>query len=160
MKHAMLVVLGFLVAPSWGYGQDQYVWLRLEGHHVITNARYHSVTAETVLVVRGGMLVGLDLDDGVQIRFMKGSSMINGAAIGAGSGLATGVLVATSLKAFCGDGTSVSTTIVAFTVMGGIIGGTVAALEKEGDIVSLENLDKASKADRIREAAKGAGTAK
>ena len=159
MKHGLLVLLGFLVAPFPGEGQDQYVWLRLEGHRVITDARYQSVTAETLRVVRGGAVVELDLDDVVQIRFMQGSSMLQGAAIGAASGLATGAFVASSLNALGRNGTSISTTLAGFTVIGGIIGGTIAALESEGDIVRLDKLDKRSKAGRIRQAAQVAAMA-
>jgi hypothetical protein len=135
-------------------GEVLHVWLRLTDDRVITNARYQSVNAETLSVVRGGRLVGLDLQDVVQIRFMKGSSMLQGAAIGAGSGLAAGACVASLVHGFGGNSTSVSTTITAFAVIGGIIGGTIAALEKEGDLINLENLERASKAARICEAVK------
>lgn len=153
MKFGLVVALALLIAPDSVHGQDQYVWLRLTGNRVITNAQYVSVSAESVRVVRGGMVVAVSLDEVVQIRFMKGSSMLEGAAVGAGVGLAAGAVAFASLHDAVANRTSATTTVVAFAFVGGLVGGTVAALQKVGEVVNLNQLDAPAKALRISEAA-------
>jgi len=101
--------------------------------------------------VRGGRVLALPLSDVVQIRAMNGSSIARDALVGAGSGLAAGTLTGYLLKTVGGSGSSPLTTIVAFTVIGGVVGGTISSLEKPGELVDLSGLESPLKQRRILE---------
>ena len=79
--------------------------------------------------------------------------MLDGALIGGGSGLAAGAAVGYSLRVLDDQGVQPGTLIVAFGVIGAIVGGTVAALEKPGDVIDLSAMNPEQKAILIQDLA-------
>lgn len=150
MKQTIRLLSLLILVAGCLHGQDQFLWLRLSENRVITNAKFQTVVGETLIVVRAARITQVPLGDIVQLRVMNSSSMLEGVAIGAGTGLALGGLIGFSLQAMDKPGLPPVTTMVSLSLIGGIIGGTMAALEKPGDVVDMAGKSVEEKRDIIR----------
>jgi len=71
--------------------------------------------------------------------------------MGSGCGVIVGSLLGLSLNTAEKSGPSTGATCLAFAVLGGIVGGAMAALEKPGELVTLEGRSVDEKIRLIRE---------
>lgn len=150
MKRIIRLLSLLILMTGFLSGQDQYLWLRLSADRVVTNSKFRAVQGDTLIILWGGTVTPLPLSEVVQIRVMSGSSIFEGAMIGAGSGLAAGGLTGFTLQAMGKSGPSPATTMIAMGVIGAIVGATVSAIEKPGDLVDLSGKTVEEKRDIIR----------
>jgi hypothetical protein len=138
MKTALLTLLLLIIGSTELRSQEVSLWIRLSDDRVLNDSRFSDVNDDTLFVVSGNRLVSIPLTQVVQIRAIKDSSITNGILIGSGCGLVLGGLLDLSLSSMDRSSTPKEATWLACAVLGGIVGGTIAALEKPGDLVSLD----------------------
>jgi Na+/H+ antiporter NhaA len=118
---------------------------------VLTECRFCDISGDTLFVVTGNRIEPIPLTQVYQIRAVKNSSITDGLLLGSGCGVVLGSLLGLSLYATERSASSTGTTVLAFAVLGGIVGGTMAALEEPGDLVYLESKSADEKIRLIRE---------
>jgi hypothetical protein len=118
--------------------QEVSLWIRLSEDRVLNNCRFCDADDDTLYVVSGNQIMPIPLIQVIQIRAIKDSSITNGVLMGSGCGLVLGGLVDLTMSSRDISGSSKGATWLACAVLGGIVGGTIAALEKPGDLVSLD----------------------
>ena len=149
MKRMIVLLSVISVVVGCLHSQDQYLWMRLSENRAMTNALFQSLSGDSLVVLRGGRRVSVPLQEIVQIRLIRESSILEGAAIGSGVGLAVGGAVGFSLRAADKSGSSPLRTALMFGVMGAIVGSLSAALDHPDAIVHLAGMTVAEKRKMI-----------
>ena len=131
--------------------QDISLWIRLSEDRVFTECRFYDLSNDTLYVLSGYRIVPISLVEVYQIRGVKNSSITDGVLMGSGCGVIVGSLLGLSLNSSEKSTASTGATCLAFAVLGGIVGGVMAALEKSGDLVTLEGKSVDEKVRLIRD---------
>jgi hypothetical protein len=150
MKKVLLTLSLLVIGSAEVRSQEISLWIRLSEDRVLNDCRFCDVNDDTMYVVNGNQIMPIPLSQLVQVRAIKDSSITNGVLMGSGCGLILGGLVDLSLSSMDRSSSSKGATWLACAVMGGIIGGTIAALEKPGDLVSLDGKSSIEKTRLIR----------
>jgi hypothetical protein len=153
-----ILLLAWLLTIGFGnvLSQDVSLWMRLTEDRVLNDSRFRYVNDDTLFVVSGNRFVSVPLVELVQLRAMRDSSITNGILIGSGCGLVLGGFIDVSLSTMDKPVNPRGVAWLACAVLGGIIGGTIAALEKPGDLISLEGMNSSEKARLISAAVRRA----
>ena len=131
--------------------QDISLWIRLSEDRVFTECRFYDLSNDTLYVLSGNRIVPIPLVEVYQIRGVKNSSINDGVLMGSGCGVIVGSLIGLSLNSTEKSISSTGASCLAFGVLGGIVGGVMAALEKPGDLVTLGGKSVDEKIRLIRE---------
>jgi hypothetical protein len=150
MKTVLLTLSLLMIGSDDLRSQEVSLWIRLSEDRVLNDSRFCDVNDDTLLVVSGNRLMSIPLTQVLQIRAIKDSSITNGILVGSGCGLVLGGLVDLSLSAMDRSSSPKGATWLACAVLGGIVGGTIAALEKPGDLISMEGKSSNEKTRLIR----------
>ncbi len=146
MKHIIILQLIFLVAfTKCSQAQDRHLWLRLSENRVIPNAIVHQVSDDSLVVLSGGKKLVAPLEDIVQVKLIRESSILRGAEIGAAIGLGAGAILGFSLHAINQESASPVTTTLILGILGGIIGSVTASFEHSDDIIDFTGKTKEEK---------------
>ena len=152
MKKQLICLVLVIMGRSDLRSQDISMWIRLSEDRVLTECRFCDVSNDTLYVVSGSRFESIPLIEVSQIRAIKNSSVTDGALLGSGCGVIAGTLLGLSMNSTEKSSSTTIATCAAFAVLGGIVGGVVAALEKPGDLVSLQGKRADEKIRLIREA--------
>ena len=150
MKKVLLTLSLLVIRSAEVRSQEISLWIRLSEDRVLNDCRFCDVSDDTMYVVNGNQIMPIPVSQLVQVRAIKDSSITNGVLMGSGCGLILGGLLDLSLSSMDRSSSSKGATWLACAVMGGIIGGTIAALEKPGDLVSLDGKSSIEKTRLIR----------
>jgi hypothetical protein len=150
MKTVLLTLSLLMIGSADLRSQDISLWIRLSEDRVLNDCRFCDVNDDTMYVVSGNQIMPIPLMQVIQVRAIKDSSITNGVLMGSGCGLVLGGLLDLSLSSTDRSSSSKGATWLACAVLGGIIGGTVAALEKPGDMLSLDGKSNNEKTRLIR----------
>ena len=150
MKTALLTLSLLMICVGHLRTQEISLWIRLSEDRMLNSCRFCEVNDDTMYVVNGNQIIPIPLIQVIQVRAIKDSSITNGLLMGSGCGLVLGGLLDLSLSSMDRSSSSKGATWLACAVMGGIIGGTIAALEKPGDLVSLDGKSSNEKTRLIR----------
>ena len=150
MKKVLLTLSLLVIRSAEVRSQEISLWIRLSEDRVLNDCRFCDVNDDTMYVVNGNQIMPIPVSQLVQVRAIKDSSITNGVLMGSGCGLILGGLLDLSLSSMDRSSSSKGATWLACAVMGGIIGGTIAALEKPGDLVSLDGKSSIEKTRLIR----------
>jgi hypothetical protein len=150
MKKVLLTLSLLVIGSAEVRSQEISLWIRLSEDRVLNDCRFCDVNDDTMYVVNGNQIMPIPLSQLIQVRAIKDSSITNGVLMGSGCGLILGGLLDLSLSSTGRSSSSKGATWLACAVMGGIIGGTIAALEKPGDLVSLDGKSSIEKTRLIR----------
>lgn len=142
MKQRLTVLATLLLMINqvlWPQSQNHFVWLRLSDERIIINAQFEQISTDSLIVLRGGRMTGIPLEEIIQIRVIREVSIINGMFIGAGAGIVAGAVIGAIAKS--SDPTSWSPAVAAFSfaIVGGVVGSVVSSFGQPGDVVDLKN---------------------
>lgn len=96
MKQRLTVLVTLLLMINqvlWPQSQNHFVWLRLSDERIIINAQFEQISTDSLIVLRGGRMTGIPLEEIIQIRVIREVSIINGMLIGAGAGIVAGAVI-------------------------------------------------------------------
>ena len=133
-----LIIVGLILVVALPvHAHEQFVWLRLVNDRVIVNATFERMSDDSLLIVRGNKKLTVLLQDVKQIRFIQGSSILTGMAIGAGAGLVSGGVIGAIVHSSDPESWSPEVAAVAFAVIGGVVGSVISSFDQPNDLVDL-----------------------
>ena len=138
MKTVLLTLSLLMIDVADLRSQEISLWIRLSEDRVLTECKFCNVSNDTLYVSSGNQIVPIPLVQVCQIRGIKNSTVTEGVLMGSGCGVIFGSLLGLSLNTAEKPGPSTGATCLAFAVLGGIVGGVMTALEKPGELVTLE----------------------
>lgn len=74
MKTIAIYLALLLMGEGVALAQDQYLWIRLTEDRVITNSKYQAASGDTLVILRGGRIMGMLLCEIVHLRVINRSS--------------------------------------------------------------------------------------
>jgi hypothetical protein len=151
MRTRLMAIMLVCVVHGDLRAQDISLWVRLSRNRVLTDCRFHEISSDTLIVFSGNRREAIPIEQVCQIRGVKNSAILKGALIGSGCGVVAGIVLGLAVNTSDKSGPSTSATSLAFAVLGGIIGGSMSALEKPEDLVSLENMPREEKIKLIQD---------
>ena len=137
MKQIIITLVVVITLASSVQAHEQFVWLRLVNDRVIVNATFERMSDDSLLIVRGNKKLTVLLQDVNQVRFIQGSSIVSGMAIGAGIGLLSGGVIGAIVHSSDPTSWSPEVAATAFAVIGGVVGSVISSFDQPGDLVDL-----------------------
>lgn len=126
---AGVFVLWGLLAGVVSISTAQTFWIRLSGNRVVLDARIRGVEGESLVFLKEGRATSVRIEEVATIRMVGETDILEGALIGAGTGLAAGAAAGLTVNPHGETNWTPATTALFGAVLGGIVGSVVGSAE-------------------------------
>ncbi|MEX1137930.1 MAG: hypothetical protein WEF53_01130 [Bacteroidota bacterium] len=143
----VFVLWGFL-AGIVSESMAQTFWIRLSGNRVVLDARIRGVEGESLVFMKDGRAASVRIEEIENIRMVGETDILEGALIGAGTGLAVGAAAGLMVNPHGETNWTPATTALYGAVLGGIVGSVVGSTESPA-VLELEGRGVSQKKEMI-----------